>query len=218
MDLPFSAEQFLDVFRNYNHAIWPAQIIAYLLGIAAVLLVVRPSRRTNRFVGLILSAMWFWMGAVYHISFFSEINAAAYVFGAFFIAQGVLFLMAASGRLDLDFRFTADAYGITGAILTAYALVIYPILGAALGHGYPYAPVFGVTPCPTTIFTFGLLLWTKRGVSGWLFVIPGLWAVIGFMAAISLGIREDVGLLAAAVVSIGMIFLRRRRAPLSVRA
>ena len=30
--LPFTAEQFLAVFVNYNNAIWPSQIAAYLLG------------------------------------------------------------------------------------------------------------------------------------------------------------------------------------------
>lgn len=211
MDLPFTVGQFLEVFRDYNHAIWPAQIVAYLLGIGAVVLVVRQARRANRLVSLFLSAMWFWMGLVYHIAFFSQINPAAYVFGAFFLGQGALFLLAALGRLDLDFRFTGDIYGISGAILIAYALVVYPIIGTALGHGYPYAPVFGVAPCPTTIFTFGLLLWTKPVVSKWLFVIPGIWAVIGFMAAISLGIREDIGLLVAGVVCIGLVFRRSRQ-------
>ena len=30
--LPFTPEQFLAVFVNYNNAIWPIQIAAYLLG------------------------------------------------------------------------------------------------------------------------------------------------------------------------------------------
>lgn len=211
MDLPFTVDQFLGVFRDYNHAVWPAQIVAYVLGVAAVLLVLKPIRRSSRIVGMILSAMWVWMGLVYHILFFSEINTAAYGFGAIFLVQGALFLRAAFGRQGLEFTFSASAYGIAGALLIAYALVIYPILGIAFGHAYPYAPVFGVAPCPTTIFTFGLLLWTKRGVSAWLVLIPALWAVIGFMAAVRLGVREDIGLLVAAVLSVGLLMRRRRK-------
>ena len=30
--LPFTHEEFIAVFRVYNTAIWPAQIVAYLLG------------------------------------------------------------------------------------------------------------------------------------------------------------------------------------------
>ncbi len=38
MDLPFTVEQFFSVFGSYNTAIWPVQIIAYLLGACAVAL------------------------------------------------------------------------------------------------------------------------------------------------------------------------------------
>ncbi len=34
--LPFTLEQFLNVFATYNKAIWPAQILAYVLGAVAV--------------------------------------------------------------------------------------------------------------------------------------------------------------------------------------
>jgi hypothetical protein len=45
-------------------------------------------------------------------------------------------------------------------------MVVYPLLGIRFGHSYPRAPLFGVAPCPTTIFTFGLLLWATRSVPG----------------------------------------------------
>jgi Family of unknown function (DUF6064) len=38
MTLPFTQDQFFAVFENYNRAIWPAQIAAYLLGGLAVVL------------------------------------------------------------------------------------------------------------------------------------------------------------------------------------
>lgn len=40
MNMPFTAGQFLGVFEKYNLAIWPMQVIAHLLGIAAVLLTI----------------------------------------------------------------------------------------------------------------------------------------------------------------------------------
>ncbi|MGM0484554.1 MAG: DUF6064 family protein, partial [Candidatus Krumholzibacteriota bacterium] len=39
--MPFTVEQFFEVFESYNLAIWPAQIAAYILGIAAVILAFR---------------------------------------------------------------------------------------------------------------------------------------------------------------------------------
>lgn len=150
------------------------------------------------------------MGAVYHILFFSDINRAAYLFGGLFLVQGLLFLVAGGFLGNLDFQVRADLSGIAGGVLVLYAMVIYPALGALLGHGYPSSPVFGVAPCPTTIFTFGLLLWTRGRAPGWLFVIPVLWSALGFLAALQLGILEDIGLLVAAVVAGTMLLVRDR--------
>jgi len=88
-------------------------------------------------------------------------------------------------------------------------MLIYPVLGYVLGHGYPNSPVFGVTPCPVTIFTFGLLLFANN-VPKQILVIPLIWSVIGFSAALTMGIKEDIGLLAAGLVGTAMIILQQR--------
>jgi hypothetical protein len=61
---------------------------------------------------------------------------------------------------------------------------------------------------PTTIFTSGILLWTRSTLPKILLVIPLLWSIIGFSAAVSLGIREDIGLLVAGVAGTTMIVIR----------
>jgi hypothetical protein len=96
-------------------------------------------------------------------------------------------------------------------VLILYAMVVYPLLGAVFGHMYPAAPVFGVAPCPATIFTFGMLLWTVGRVPGWLLIIPGAWSVIGLSAALNLGVPEDFGLLVAGLTGIAMLLYRNRR-------
>jgi len=93
-------------------------------------------------------------------------------------------------------------------VLILYGMVLYPVLGYFLGHAYPASPTFGA-PCPTTIFTFGLLLWTKGRVKWFLLVLPLIWSLIGFGAAVKLGIREDIGLLVAGLV--GTIVLLAKR-------
>ena len=42
------------------------------------------------------------------------------------------------------------------------------------GHVYPAAPMFGVTPCPLVIFTFGMLLLSRERAPWPLLVIPAL--------------------------------------------
>lgn len=76
-ELPFTIEQFLELFEVYNRAIWPAQLIAYLLAGSALFLVIRKETASDTFINLILGTFWIWMGVVYHILFFSGINPAA---------------------------------------------------------------------------------------------------------------------------------------------
>jgi hypothetical protein len=68
--------------------------------------------------------------------------------------------------------------------------------------------MFGVTPCPTTIFTFGVLLLSARPLPALLLVIPLAWAAIGGSAAVLLGVREDLTLTAAAAIA---VMLQRQR-------
>src|SRR5512133_2548300 len=114
MNIPFTVEQFFTVFRNYNEAIWPAQIIAYILGIAVLVLAIRKVNLSDRIISAILAIFWVWMGIFYHILHFSVINPAALVFGIVFILQGLLFLVAGTFLEKLSFRFTVEPLPIIG--------------------------------------------------------------------------------------------------------
>ena len=216
MDLPFTVEQFTTVFERYNLAVWPAQILLGALGLIAVVLAARPRPHFGRIVSLILGFFWIWMGLVYHLRFFAAINPAAHGFAALFALQGTAFLIVGTARGDLSFRYRQDIQGVTGALVLAYALVVYPLLGILFGHAYPAAPTFGL-PCPTTIYTFGLLLWTGRKFPRLILAIPLIWSVIGFSAALTLGMVEDTGLLVTGLAATALIIRRDRseRASLS---
>lgn len=209
--LPFTTEQFLSVFERYNLAIWPMQLVAYVLGLIVVGLAARPARHTSRIVSAILAFFWIWTGAVYHLTFFRQINGAAALFGALFIFQGLLFLLDGTVRQRLTFRAGTAPLSIVGWLFVAYAMAIYPVLGTLLGHGYPSSPTFGVTPCPLTIFTFGVLLWTRAEtpLPRYVLIIPFLWSLLGPWAAAALGIREDLGLLIAGLLGTALLLWRR---------
>lgn len=208
MDLPFTVEQFFNVFQSYNMAIWPAQIIAYFLGAAAVVLVFRENKLSGRIISGILALFWIWIGIVYHIFYFSTINPIALAFGVLFVLEGLLFVIVGSIRDELSFSFSPKRDQIIGAIFILYAMIAYSLIGFALGHWYPKAPMFGVAPCPTTIFTFGLLLWAKKPVPVYLVAIPLIWAIIGTMAAVSLQVPQDYGLGIAGVIGTILIALK----------
>jgi hypothetical protein len=217
MDLPFTVDEFLDVFAAMNTAIWPAQLGAYLLGAAALFLALRGGDRAARAVPALLAGAWAFVGVVYHLVFFAPLNPAAWLFGAAFLLQAVLFVEAA-GRRRLTFGWVAAPRTVLALAVVAYAGVVYPALGAALGHGWPRAPVFGVAPCPTTIFTFGILLLARGRVPVRLLVVPFLWALLGASAALQLRVREDLGLVVAGVLATALLLLARRTPPGSARA
>ena len=210
MGIPFSIEEFLNVFEVYNLAIQPIQVIAYVLGALAVLFAILKSSYSRIIILSILATFWAWTGVAYHIVNFSEINKAAYVFGALFLVQAILLLLAAfqSNKLTFQLSFTASA--VIGAIFIAYAMVVYPFLNYMFGHVYPKMPVFGVAPCPVTIFTFGLLLWIKEKIPLYVVAIPFLWSLIGVSAAIQLKIVEDYGLVVAGIVGTALIIVNNR--------
>lgn len=210
MNLPFTIDQFLEVFRNYNESIFPLQILFFLLALVTVYLILRPSRNSGMIVSAILAILWLWTGSVYHIVFFSTINKTAIGFGGLFIMQSILLLYYGVFRNDLSFRIHRDLNSFLGILLIVYALVIYPVLGYFMGHVYPYSPTFGL-PCPTTIFTFGILLLNVKKWKFILFIIPILWSVIGLSAAIQLRMYEDIGLIVSAIPVLLMFFLRKRK-------
>jgi len=189
--LPFTREQFVAVFAEYNAGIWPAQVLAYLLGLTMVVLVLRPSRAGSRVIGAGLAVMWAWTGIAYHWAYFATINKAALGFGALFVIQSAAFLYLGVARDRLRFGPAAGPLAWLGWALVGYAAVLYPLLGLGLGHPLAELPMFGVTPCPVTIFTFGLLLLTSAPVTRWVFVIPFLWSLIGGSAAFLLGVPQD---------------------------
>ena len=216
MNVPFTTEQFLDVIAKYNHAVWPMQYLLVLLALSAVFFTFNDRNRSSRYITLILSFFWIWIGVVYHLIYFTTINPAAYAFGALNIFQGAVFFYYGFVKSSLSFRFQPNLYGYVGATLILYGLLIYPILGYSLGHVYPQSPTFGL-PCPTTIFTFGILLLTNKHVPIPVLIIPFIWSVIGFSAALNFGVWEDTGLLVAGVVGSLLVVVRDRRTKIELR-
>lgn len=213
METPFATAELLDVFGRYNQGVWPAQAGMYLLAALVLWLAWRPRPRWGMIIGAALAFFWGWMALAYHAAYFTRINPAAWLFAAVFLLQAAL-LLHAGVRGDLSLRPRMDAAGAAGGLLVAYALLAYPLIGYAAGQRYPATPTFGL-PCPTTIFTFGVLLWAAPRIPGRLLVIPGLWALLGVSAARSHGMVQDYGLPVAALVAIAAALWSRARLPAS---
>jgi len=210
MNIPFTKEQFLDVFAHYNMTVWPFQVVLNLLALIMIIFTFIHRKNSDKVNSAILSFLWIWIGVVYHLMFFTPINKAAYGFALIFIIQGILFFTAGTIKGQISFAFKRDIYGISGIVFILYALIIYPILGYFLGHQYPWSPTFGL-PCPTTIFTFGMLLMTVKKVPIYILIIPFIWSIIGFSAAVNLKILEDSGLAIAGIAGTLLLYIKNRR-------
>ncbi len=207
LGIPFTIEQFFQVFEKYNQAIYPIQFVLILIAVVVIVLAASRKPSRNKIISGLIGFLWLWTGIVYHLIFFTAISPPAYLFGTLFIFQGLLFLYEGVARSRLSFRAGRGFDGILGAVFMAYALVIYPLIGYGLGRIFPVSPTFGA-PCPTTIFTFGLLLWGNRRVSLSLLIIPVLWSIVGTSAALSFGVKEDFGLIVAATMGTAAIVRR----------
>jgi hypothetical protein len=208
MKTPFTTEQFFNVFEKYNSTVFPLQLIIIVFGIAALFLLHSGYSFKNKLIGSYLGLLWIWMGLVYHILFFTEINKAAFVFWGIFIFQGILILINTFIKDRLNFTFSLTAEDYIGYFLILFGLIIYPVIAYLAEGSYGRTIALGL-PCPSVIFTFGFLLLTNKKLPKYLLIIPTLWAVIGLSAALNFGVYQDFMMLIAAITA-DIILIKRK--------
>ena len=155
----------------------------------------------------ILAFLWAWIGVAYHFAFFASINPLAYAFGTLSLIGAAVFVWVGIVKRQLAFEFGLNASSAMGAGLVAFALLGYPVWATLAGHAYPVLPTFGL-PCPTTIFTIGLLTLASGRAAKWTLCVPIVWSLIGGQAAFLLDVPPDFGLAAAGLIGVILLFRR----------
>ena len=210
MQLPFTPAQFVEVFQRYNEAVWPMQVCLVALAVAAVALATFPRRWTGVAISTILAFLWAWLGVAYHLVFFAPINPAAYGFAAVSLAGAGVFVWHGIVQRRLEFRLSRSVRSLAGLTLIGFALAVYPVWASYAGHRYPALPTFGL-PCPTTLFTVGMLSLLVGPYPRLALLVPVLWCFVGLQAAFLLGVPQDFALLAAGLF--GIFLMVRARPP-----
>lgn len=213
MTLPFTVEQFYAVFRGYNAAVWPAQVVLVALAMVAIGLVAMRRgaarwRHSDVAVAAILTFLWAWLALVYHLAFFATINPLAYAFAGVSLAGAGVLLWHGVIRRRLVFGATQTLRGVAGVALIAFSLVGYPLWAIAAGHPWPDLPTFGL-PCPTTLFTVGMLALLAEPYPKSVLVVPVLWSLVGAQAAFLLDVQQDLSLIAGAAIGLWLIVRRQ---------
>ncbi len=210
MTIPFSKEDFFEIFASYNNAIFPMQFFLIAIALVSVFIVLKGNIKYKFVVPATLAFLWAWMGIAYHIMFFSQINPVAKLFGFVFVIQSVIFIFVGLVRKDLNFVKPKGFSLYLSITLLIYAFLIYPLITIRTGHTYPSMPTFGL-PCPTTIYTFGILLLTDlKKLPKYVIVIPASWAIIGSTAAFKLGIVADTMLFISLFGFLGTIYIKKK--------
>lgn len=194
--LPFTPDQFFEIFAIYNSRFSIVVAAWWLASLGLVAFAWWNPRRDSRFVTQLLAALWAWNAVAYHAALFTRINPAAWIFAVLFAIEAVLLAWAAA-RHPHEYFASHGPISRIGLGLIAYSF-LYPFL-SALSHTYPATPTFGV-PCPTTILTIGLLLTTRGGIPTAVAIVPALWGIIGGSAAALLNVPTDYVLLVAGLL------------------
>lgn len=213
MQLPFTKEQFFDLFVSYNEALWPAAVALWMASALTVALRLSARRPHDRWISALLVWHWAWSALAYHVAFFTRINPAAWLFAVLFLAQALLFFRVGVVQRRLSFVPWGTAWAPLAWGLIAYSLA-YPVINAIDHRSLSRIPTFGL-PCPTTIFTAGVLMLAMPG-SWRLSVVPVIWSAIGGSAAFLLDVSSDVALPIAGLAL--AIFSARRTWPEQLRS
>lgn len=209
MKAPFLFDEFLAMLELFNTNLWPVHVIMYALAFVAIFFAIRKTHNSGLVITVILGFFWIWVGIVFNLLYFSKLYSMAYLFLGLFILEGIILAIQGLFRHRLTFRVRADIFGFTGGVLIIYALAGYPLIGYATGRGLEHLLYAGMMPCPTTIFTLGMLLWTEKPIPKLVPVIPVVYALSGFVP-VSLGVVEDIGLIVAGIVTAIMLLYRGR--------
>ncbi|MEX2616250.1 MAG: DUF6064 family protein [Alphaproteobacteria bacterium] len=210
--IPFSRDVFLNVVERYGAAMQPSQIIAFLLGCAMVDMVRRYRPTGSRLICGLMAAGWFWIGIVYYGSYIVALSWAAWIAAAAFVLQSALLLVFGTLQNALALQYERSVHANVGIGFMLYGLFAYPATAVATGVALKSAPVVGLAPDSTLLFTLGLLLVAKNRTPLLLAILPlGLAAASG-ISAILIGLPEDYVMLPAAILALVLIIAKNRRA------
>jgi hypothetical protein len=206
--LLFSARTYYRLFELYNRAIWPAQILALLLGFVILWRLHRASLRQGSVVMGILAVGWLWTAWAYLVEHYDTINWAARYFAIGFVIEAVLLIWTGVVRNRLSFKPYRDWTSLTGMGLFLFALAVQPLIGPLVGRDWTQTEIFGVAPDPTVLATLGILLIRDKRPPWGLMIIPLLWCGLSGATLWTMGSSDAWVMPVAALGALGLALYR----------
>ena len=212
MRIPFTKREFLELFVIYNQGVFPMQIVFLLLGAGVLVMIYTNSRWRHWYINCIMAFLWIWMGIVYHLGLFSDINRSAYGFSVLFVLQGLIFIYYGFIKGNLRFTYRLHIKSKVGLLLIIYALAVYPLIGILVHPDLTVNSTFGL-PCPTTLFTFGVLLLAEDRVNIPVYIIPFVWSLVGTLTTMNFHIYQDIALPLGTFITVFVLLNYNRKIP-----
>ncbi|ORE91132.1 DUF6064 family protein [Aurantimonas sp. 22II-16-19i] len=214
--LLFDAAIYRDLFGQVNGDHWPLAAIGIALAVA--LLAVR-HRTSIAGLGLfvLLAGAFVSSSMVFFFGPYETINWASVYPGWAFVAEAVLFVLAAVTLVAFGRRAPMRAQLRPGGGWPAIAVVLYalfghPLAGLAFGRSPAALEWFALAPSPTALAALGILaLWP----SPWRFplaVVPVAWLLLDAATLAGLDVTGEASLLLlATVLSAGVLVMPKRK-------
>lgn len=172
----FNQRVYARMLEGFHYQFWPWQFVAVALGLLTIYLCSSPSRLGNRIISLLLGAAWLFCGWFYLWKSYVVINWTAYLFVYMFIVQGLAFLFVAATRDGFDFNKPKGQYVWIFFGLMFCLVLVAPILTHLIAPPLLTMEIVGMTPNPTVLATFFILLLSRKIWSPLFMIVPIIWS------------------------------------------
>lgn len=186
--LMFTPHTYARLFELYNHALWPAHLLAGALTLWLIVASHHANATRSRIISLLLAAVWAVIAWFFFVLHYATIHLAAPWFALGFALQALL--LAVAGLMgQLHYAWRAKGWGHAGLGLLLIASVLMPLTALWSGREWRSIELFALTPDPTALGTVGLLLMT-RGKSRWLLLpLPLAWCAITLLTHLAMTLK-----------------------------
>ena len=205
-----NGEDWWSTVGAYNNAIFPMQIITMVAGITLTyFLFAKPNTTTNNLMKAYLAFTFAWNGIVFFLIFGRELPGI-FLGAPLFIVTAVLFAADIFTK-KTTFKLPDPRWHKFLTIFWILCAFLYPLIGLPLGYYYPETCVFGVFPCPTTVFALALLAAATPKVDKKAYILLLIWALPSVGKCLgALGLYEDCVVFVAGVYSSIMLVKNRK--------
>jgi len=211
-----SAEEWLSIVTAYSTAIWPSQIIFYIMAILITgLCLFKPGRNLNSVMKIYFMTAFAWNGSLWFFILAKDMAGESYgnyFFGAIFMVVAALFVVDIF-KQKMHFVFPSGGWRKYVTLSLVILVFCYPLFGIALGHDFGRLMYPGTYPCPTTALGIIFLITALPQVDKGIYFLLLLLAIpfTPFIQILRYRVYEDAILFVIGVYGL-ILYLRGKRA------